>query len=115
MKYAFLLYDVAAGAEPSEDEMARWFAVDAETHSAGVNQGGEALTPVETAKTVRVRGGRPEVKDGPFAETKEQLGGFYILDLPDLDAAIDWARKFPNVESGSVEIRPVIDFSAAQQ
>jgi hypothetical protein len=106
MKYAFLLYDVAAGeAPPADDDMARWFAV---------NRGGEALLPVSEARTVRVRGAKPEVTDGPFAETREQLGGFYILELPDLDAAIEWAKKFPNVESGSVEIRPVMDFSGMQ-
>lgn len=114
MKYAFLLYDDEVNSDESEEMMARWFAVDGETVSTGVNQGGEALSPVATAKTVRVRGGKPETTDGPFAETKEQLGGFYILDLPDLDAAIEWAKKFPNVETGSVEIRPVIDFSAMQ-
>jgi len=114
MKYAFLLYDNEAGSDESEEMMARWFAVDGETHAAGVNQGGEALNPIATAKTVRVRGGAPEITDGPFAETKEQLGGFYILELPDLDAAIEWAKKFPNVETGCVEIRPVIDFSGMQ-
>lgn len=115
MKYAFLLYDVAAGeAPPPDEDMARWFAVDAETNSTGVNRGGEALLPASQARTVRVRGAKPEVTDGPFAETREQLGGFYILELPDLDAAIEWAKKFPNVESGSVEIRPVMDFSGMQ-
>jgi hypothetical protein len=114
MKYAFLLYDNEAGSDESEEMMARWFAIDGEIQAAGVDQGGEALTPVATAKTVRVRSGNPDITDGPFAETKEQLGGFYILELPDLDAAIDWAKKFPNVETGSVEIRPVLDVSAMQ-
>ncbi|MCK9494025.1 MAG: YciI family protein [Dehalococcoidia bacterium] len=109
MKYAFLLYDDEANGDESEEMMGRWFAVDGETVSSGVNRGGEALQPVATSRTVRVRGGKPEVTDGPFAETKEQLGGFYILDVPDLDAAIEWAKKFPNVTSGSVEIRPVLE------
>jgi len=95
--------------------MARWFAVDGETVEAGVNKGGEALYPVATSKTVRVRAGNPDIVDGPCAETKEQRGGFYILELPDLDAAIEWAKKFPNVETGSIEIRPVVDFSQMPQ
>ena len=114
MKYAFLLYDDQANNDESPEMMARWFAVDGETVAAGVNRGGEALYPVAMSKTVRVRTGNPDVTDGPFAETKEQLGGFYILELPDLDAAIEWAKKFPNVETGCVEIRPVVDFSGMQ-
>lgn len=114
VKYMFLIYQDEATNDQSEEMMGRWWAFDGETRSTGVNQSGEALHPVGTAKTVRVRGGKPEVTDGPFAETKEQLGGYYILDVPDLDAAIEWAKKFPNVGTGSVEIRPVVDFSGMQ-
>lgn len=116
MKYAFLIYQNEANmGEPDEAEMAQWWAFDNETVTTGAKQAGEALQPSMTGKTVRIRGGKPEITDGPFAETKEQLGGFYILDVPDLDAAIEWAKKFPNVGEGSIEIRPVVDFSMEQQ
>lgn len=67
----------------------------------------EALEPVDTATTVRVRNGRATMTDGPFAETKEQLAGFYLLDAPDLDAALAMAAKIPPAREGSVEVRPV--------
>ncbi len=110
----FLIYHDEATNDQSEAMMGRWWAFDGETRSTGANQSGEALHPVATAKTVRVRGGQTEVTDGPFTETKEQLGGYYVLEAPDLDAAIEWAKKFPNVGTGSIEIRPVVDFSAEQ-
>ena len=72
--------------------------------------GSNALQPVSTATTVRVRGGRAQVTDGPFAETKEQLGGYYLLDCKDLDEAIECAGKIPSGKYGSVEIRPVMLF-----
>ena len=117
MKYAFLIYhDESRMAGASEEEMAGWWAFENETQATGAKQAGEALHPTMTAKTVRLRDGSPQITDGPFAETKEQFGGFYVLDVPDLDAAIEWAKKFPNLPTGgSVEIRPVVDFSAAQQ
>jgi hypothetical protein len=67
----------------------------------------EALQPVETATTVRVRGGRPTITDGPFAETKEQLAGFYLIDAPSLDEALEVAAKIPPAREGSIEVRPV--------
>lgn len=73
----------------------------------GVLLAAEALHPVETAATVRVRNGKVSVVDGPFAETKEHLAGFYLLDAPDLDAAIQAAAKIPPAREGSVEVRPV--------
>ncbi|HEX6390967.1 MAG TPA: YciI family protein, partial [Solirubrobacteraceae bacterium] len=98
MKYALLLYGDpnAVTPEEAEAEMPRWFAYDAATREAGAFAGGEALHETDTAKTVRVRDGQRLVTDGPFAETKEILGGFYILDVPDLDAALEWAAKVPN-------------------
>jgi hypothetical protein len=78
---------------------------------AGINLGGEALQPNPTATTVRVRDGRTITTDGPFAETKEGLGGFYILECKDLDEALAWATKCPGSRYGSVEVRPVVDFS----
>ncbi|MEP1124102.1 MAG: YciI family protein [Ilumatobacter sp.] len=115
MKYAFLLYDDPTnGAEmgtPEMDlEMQQWFTFTDELTASGKNLGGEALNPVETATTVRVRDGRTVTVDGPFAETKETLGGFYIVEAADLDEAIEWAAKVPNAPTGSVEIRPIMEF-----
>ena len=72
--------------------------------------GSNALQPVSTATTVRVRDGKTETTDGPFAETKEQLGGYYLLDCKDLDEAITWAAKIPSAKNGSVEVRPIMVF-----
>ena len=77
---------------------------------AGVIKAGEALQPTHTATTVRVRNGKTSTTDGPFAETKEQLGGFYLLECADLDEAIAWAAKIPGAKDGCVEVRPIADF-----
>jgi hypothetical protein len=74
---------------------------------AGVIRGGSELKPTSTATTVRVRGGKRQVTDGPFAETKEQLGGFYLIDVPNLEAALDWAARCPSAHDGSIEVRPL--------
>jgi hypothetical protein len=81
-----------------------------EAGAAGVLGGGEALQDIGTATTIRDVGGSDVITDGPFAETKEQLGGFYILDVDNLDDALKWAAKIPH-PGGCVEVRPVIDFS----
>ena len=70
--------------------------------------GGTALQLPETAKTLRIEDGEPLVQDGPYAETKEQLGGFFILDLPSMEAALDWARRCPIAPGGVVEVRPAV-------
>lgn len=88
-------------------EFAHWMSYSAEMAQAGAMKAGDALHPAETATTVRVRGGERVVSDGPFAETKELLGGYYLIDVPDLDTALDWAAKAPHIERGSVEVRPV--------
>jgi hypothetical protein len=75
----------------------------------GVMLAGEALQPTSTATTVRVRNGKTETMDGPFAETKEQLGGFYMFDCANLDEAIKYAAMIPSAEHGSVEVRPVME------
>ena len=76
--------------------------------ASGVLRGGGALEPVAMATTVRVRGGETVVTDGPFAETKEQLGGYYLIECDDLDAAIDIAARVPGAVNGSIEIRPIM-------
>jgi hypothetical protein len=75
--------------------------------------GGEALQPTNTATTVRVRAGKTSTSDGPFAETKEQLGGYYLINAKDLNDAIQVAAKIPSVRQGSVEVRPIMEFSPA--
>jgi hypothetical protein len=76
---------------------------------AGVYVQGSPLQPDVTGTTVRVRGGQRQVQDGPYADTKEQLGGFIILELPSLDAALEWAARCPTASTGAVEVRPVSD------
>lgn len=74
---------------------------------AGVMRAGSELKPVATATTVRVRGGKVLSTDGPFAETNEQLGGYYLIDVPNLDEAVKWASKCPGAKTGSIEVRPL--------
>jgi hypothetical protein len=118
MKYAFTIYGDEAGREAASEEdrdaMAQAYgALTQEMQEKGVLVAGEGLYPTPTATTVRVRDGERSVTDGPFAETKEQLGGFYVLDCKDLDEAIDWAVKIPGAQFGSIEIRPVMVFDEA--
>ena len=75
---------------------------------AGILVGGEALHPSSTATTLRVAGGTRDIHDGPYADTKEQFGGFYVIDVPDLDAALAWAARNPAAADGAVEVRPVV-------
>jgi hypothetical protein len=116
MKYLLTIYvDQSARAEaPAEPgELAAWEAYTREAQEKGAFLGGEGLQPTSTATTVRVRDGERLVTDGPFAETKEQLGGYYLLDCENLDEAIDWAAKIPAAPFGSVEVRPVMEFEPA--
>jgi hypothetical protein len=118
MKYALTIYgDESAAQSASPEEMQAvsqaYGALTQEMQDKGVYVAGEGLYPTPTATTVRVRGDDRNVTDGPFAETKEQLGGFYVLDCKDLDEAIDWAAKIPGAQRGSVEVRPVMVFDEA--
>ena len=90
--------------------MAAYEAFGREVHESGVFVAGEGLELTSSATTVRVRDGERVLSDGPYAETKEQLGGFYLLECGSLDEAIDWAAKIPGAASGSVEVRPVMDY-----
>jgi hypothetical protein len=119
MKYLLTLYgDESRFAERSPEElqesMQHWDRYTQETKDSGAFLGGEGLQPSATATTVQIppSGGDPIVTDGPFAETKEQLGGFYLLECKDLDEALAWARKIP-MPGGNVEVRPVMDYEAA--
>lgn len=117
MKYLLLIYGAEdASAAPGSPEfdayMAGYVKADETYKADGVFEGGEALESPQTATSVRVRGGKTETMDGPFAETKEQLGGYYLLDCKDLDAAIRYAAMIPDAATGTVEIRPVMDLSS---
>jgi hypothetical protein len=120
MRYMLLIYTPEnRESQMSPEEMARvmqgHMAVMQETKRLGILEGAEPLKPTSTATTVRHQNGKPLVMDGPFAETKEQLGGYYILDCKDLDEAIEWAKRIPTEcgggGHGSVEIRPLQDVS----
>jgi hypothetical protein len=114
MRYLMLIYGEEPATPPSQAEidaeMAQWWDYDAAIKKAGVFLGGEALQPSHTATTARLKDGERVVTDGPFAETREVLGGFYLLDVPDLDTALDWAARCPAAAYGSLEIRPVMEF-----
>jgi hypothetical protein len=118
MKYAFTIYGDESQRESATPEQQQqmsqaYGALTQEMEQKGVLVAGDGLYPTATATTVRVRDGERDVTDGPFAETKEQLGGFYVLDVKDLDEAIEWAAKIPGAQLGSVEIRPVMVFDEA--
>ncbi len=96
---------------PEHDEyIGRYFAFTNEVRDAGVMVEGNALQPIATGATVAVRGGKTEVVDGPFAETKEQLGGYYVLDCKDIEEAMNYAAKIPGAEFGRIEVRPIVVF-----
>ena len=105
MKYLCLVYGEEKKFDAMPDE--ECVAFDEELRSRGQCVASEALQPVETATTVRVRNGKVSVTDGPFAETKEQLAGFYLVDARDLNEAIQMASKVPPARVGSVEVRPI--------
>jgi hypothetical protein len=111
MKYALLIYAVtgaADGVQPADDGVIdNWVDYTDATKQAGVLLGAERLAHVETATSVTLQGGQRLLTDGPFIETKEHLLGFYLLDVPDLDTALDWAARMPVVRYGTVEVRPV--------
>jgi hypothetical protein len=112
-QYMMLIYIPSEGSPSPEQggaETSEWFEYTQALQDAGVHVAGDALQPGETATTVRVRDGETVLTDGPFADTKELLGGYYIVDVPDLDAALKWAAKMPNINYGSVEVRPVMVF-----
>lgn len=113
MQYLLLIYS-------NESDEPQFGTPEGDAHFAGYKAfgeeagekilGGNALEPISTATTVRVRDGQASVVDGPFAETKEQLGGYYLLDCKDLDEATELAKKIPSAKFGSVEVRPVMLF-----
>jgi hypothetical protein len=119
MKYTLLLYgDESRWAnmtpEEAAEDMKLWSAFYEELMGSGAYLAGEGLDATSSATTVRIKDGEVVHTDGPFAETREQLGGFYLLECPDMDAALAWAAKVPDLgEGGCVEVRPVMDYEAA--
>ena len=112
MKYLCLIYDdeKALGKMPKTEMdafMGEYFAFTEGIKKSGHYIGGNALQPVHTATTIRSRGGKVSTTDGPFAETKEQLGGYYLIEAKDLNDAIQVASKIPSAKLGSVEVRPI--------
>ena len=99
--------------EQMREIMDAYFAFSDEAGKTGVIVAGEGLERTSAATTVRVRDGERLLSDGPFAETKEQLGGFYLLECANLDEAIEWAAKIPGAATGSVEVRPVMNYEGA--
>lgn len=112
MKYTILIYESEADFGARTDagrKDAYWGAYRAYTKAltdAGVLVGGAPLQPGHLGTTIRERNGKRQVQDGPYAEAKEQLGGYYVVDVPDLDRALDWAARCPAASTGAVEVRP---------
>ena len=117
MKYICLIYDEeAAWPKMSKTEsdamMGEYYAFTQDIMASGHYKTGDALQPTSTATTVRVRGGKLSTTDGPFAETKEQLGGFYMVEAKDLNDAIQIAARIPGARTGSIEVRPIMSTGA---
>jgi len=116
MKYICLIYDDekkldAMSKAENEAFLGEYFAFTDAIRKSGHYLAGEALQPVQAATTVRLRNGRVSTTDGPFAETKEQLGGFYLIEARDLNDAIQVASRIPSARIGSIEIRPIMEFT----
>jgi hypothetical protein len=112
MQFALLIFEspeafAARNNDETDPYLGAWRAYHKALVEAGIFVGGNPLRGPETGTTVRLKEGKRHVQDGPFADTKEQLGGFTILELPSLDAALDWAARCPAASIGAVEVRPV--------
>jgi hypothetical protein len=112
MQYLLMIYGdekaMAAVTEAQGGKMLAAYSAYAEAMGkAGVLQGGNRLRPTSASTTVRVANGKTTVLDGPYVETKEQLGGYFLIDVPDLDAALSWAERCPGASTGVIEVRPI--------
>ena len=112
MKYMILIYGNEAAMQSvtptqREETLAAYMAYTEATKKAGVLVGADRLQPTSAATTVRVANGKTEVLNGPYAETREQLGGYYLIDVPDLDAALSWAARCPGAATGTMEVRAI--------
>jgi hypothetical protein len=116
MQYVLLIYDdEAVWARMSGEERGRvmqeYMAYTQDLRDSGKFVAGDALQPIGTAKTVQAKNGGRVVTDGPFAETKEQLGGYYLVDVDSEEEALGWAEKIPSARFGKIEVRPIMDYS----
>jgi len=117
MQYLLMLYSNEAhwaNMTPAQQEqgMAAYKAYTEALKKAGVLAGSNRLRPISTATTIRIDNGKSQVLDGPYADSKEQLGGYYLIDVTDLDAALSWAARCPGASHGTIEIRPVWNMAA---
>lgn len=110
MQYIALIYKDEAIPVDMEPMMQAYGAFNQELVASGSFVAGDALQPVATSTSVRVRDGKTEVTDGPFAETKEQLGGYYLMECENLDQAVEWAAKIPTAQTGTIEVRPIMTY-----
>jgi hypothetical protein len=118
MNYMLLIYndparEPAYGTPDFQAMMGGFFALNEKMKADGVLRGGEGLQGIETATSLRIKGGKVETMDGPFAETREHLGGYYIIEVPDLDAALKYAAMIPSASFGTIEVRPLMDYNPA--
>ncbi len=112
MQYLLMIYGneagmLAASKEQTSQMLAAYTAYTEALQKAGVMRAAERLRPTGEATSVQVKDGKTNVLDGPYADTKEQLGGFYLIDVPDLDAALSWAARCPGASTGTMEVRPI--------
>jgi hypothetical protein len=118
MQYMLLIYNDASlepayGTPEFQAMMGGYFAANEKMKSDGVLRAGEALHGLETATSLSMKSGKVETMDGPFAETKEYLGGYYVVDVPDLDAALKYAALIPSAAFGTIEVRPLMNYNPA--
>lgn len=118
MQYMLLIYndpakEPAFGTPEFQQMMAGFFSANERMKADGVLRGGEGLKGVETATSLRIQNGKVETMDGPFAETREHLGGYYLIEVPDLDAALKYAALIPSAHFGTIEVRPLMDYNPA--
>jgi hypothetical protein len=119
MQYMLLIYNDAArepayGTPEFEAMMGGYFALNERLKADGAMRAGEALRGLETATSLRLRDGKVETMDGPFATTKEYLGGYYVVDVPDLDAALKYAAMIPSAGFGTIEVRPLMNYNPTE-
>lgn len=111
MKYAILVYETETDFAERDRHMPAYSAYSEALSKAGILTGGAALHPSHTGTTVRLTEGQRQVQDGPYADTKEQLGGFFLIEVADLDAALDWAARCPAASNCAVEVRPLLSMN----
>jgi len=118
MKYMLLIYndpqrEPTYGTPEFNDMMSGYFALNEQMKADGVLVDGEGLQGIETATSLRLTNGKVETMDGPFAETREHLGGYYVVDVPDLDGALKYAGQIPSAAFGTIEVRPLMEYDPA--